>query len=153
VPSQSPFVHFAKGRANDTLGWVFLHSLGDFVNDRYEVLQDAQFWLTLEYGLSGWFRTCADSSLRGFWCDGFIPQAASDSKGGVEVKGIAWIGGGRNEQHKCAFTASIPQKMLARRRDEFVVTELTLDLERKDLRLAVAPAKSPNKSLERTREI
>jgi hypothetical protein len=109
------------------------------VGDRHQVLRDEQFWLKLEYVLCGWFRTCGDRSLGGFWCDGVIPEFAADTREGIEVTGIAWIVDGRN-QHKYSFTASIPQRMLARRRDEFVVTELALDLDHKKLTFAVAPA-------------
>jgi hypothetical protein len=121
------------------------------VIDRHEVLKDDNFWLVLEYGLLGWFRTCGDKSLGGFWCDGFIPTFARDTKDGVEVVGTAWIVDGGRSQHRCSFTAAIPQRMLAGRRATFLIAELALDLNRKDLRLAVAPAADPPTSLERTR--
>ena len=122
------------------------------MNDRHEVLKDRQFWLTLEYGMSGWFRTCGDDSLGGFWCDGFIPESANNTRDGIEVLGVAWVVDGRSSQHKYAFTAAIPQRMLARRRDELAIGELTLDTNRKELRFTVCQAaKSPNKSLEHTR--
>jgi hypothetical protein len=118
------------------------------VNDRHQILADRKFWLMLEYGLSGWFRTCGNRALGGFWCDGFIPEAARDTREGIEVSGIAWIVDGRKTPHKCSFTAAIPQRMLARRRDDAVVSELTLDLSRKDLHFAVLPAaKSPDTSV------
>jgi hypothetical protein len=123
------------------------------VNDRHQILKDKQFWLMLEYGMSGWFRTCGDNSLGGFWCDGFIPGAARDTKGGIEVSGIAWVVDGRSTQHKCSFTAAIPQRMLAKRRGDVLLGDLALDMNRRELTFSVAPAgKSPNTSLERTRE-
>lgn len=123
------------------------------MNHRHEILKDKQFWLMLEYAMSGWFRTSGDSSLGGFWCDGFIPEAARDTRGGIEVSGIAWVVDGRSAQHKCAFTAAIPQRMLIRRRGEILIGDLVLDMLRKELTFLVAPAdKSPNTSLERTRE-
>jgi hypothetical protein len=123
------------------------------VNDRHEVLEDAQFWLMLEYGMSGWFRDCGDKSLGGFWCDGFIPESARDTREGVEVSGIAWIAKGRDSQDKFSFVASIPQRMLGGRRAGAAIEDLTIDLARQDLRFSVVPAsKSLNKSLERTRE-
>lgn len=128
-------------------------ALGDLVSDRHQVLEDKTFWLVLEYGLCDWFRTCGDSSLGGYWCDGFVPQSANDTKEGVEVTGIAWIAEGRKPQRKCSFIASIPQRMLSRRRDNFVIADLALDLDHDELRFAVAPAaKTPNTSLERTRD-
>ena len=123
------------------------------MTDRHEVLQDAQFWLMLEYGMSGWFRDCGDKSLGGFWCDGFIPESAQDTKEGIEVSGIAWIAKGRGSQDKFSFIASIPQRMLGGRRAGAAIGDLMIDLSRQELRLSVVPAsKSPNKSFERTRE-
>jgi hypothetical protein len=122
------------------------------VNDRHEVLEDAQFWLMLEYGMSGWFRDCGDKALGGFWCDGFTPVSARDTREGVEVSGIAWIVKGRESQDKFSFIASIPQRMLGGRRADATIGDLTIDLASRELRVSVVPAsKSPNKSLERTR--
>jgi hypothetical protein len=107
----------------------------------------------LEYGISGWFRDCGDKSLGGFWCDGFIPESARDTKEGVEVSGIAWIAQGPDSQDKFSFVASIPQRMLGGRRAEAAIGDLMIDVARQELRLSVIPAgKSPNKSFERTRE-
>jgi len=123
------------------------------VSDRHEVLKDEQFWLVLEFGMSGWFRTCGDASLGGFWCDGFIPESVTNTKDGIEVSGVAWVVDGRNSQHKCSFTVAIPQRMVSRRRDQVAIDQLTLDMNRKELRFSVCQAaKSPSTSLERTRE-
>jgi hypothetical protein len=122
------------------------------VNDRHEILQDKKFWLMLEFGMSGWFRTCGDNSLGGYWCDGFLPENVTNTRDGIDVSGIAWVAEGQKSQHKCVFTASIPQRMLARRRGDVVFSDLTLDIPRKELRFSVRPAgKSPNTALERTR--
>jgi hypothetical protein len=123
------------------------------VNDRHEILQDKDFWLMLEFGLSGWFPVCGDKSLAEFWCDGFIPENAKNMRDGIEVSGTAWVAEGQEAQHRCSFTACIPQRMLSRRRGEVTFSELTLDIARKELRFAVSPAgKSPDTSIERTRE-
>lgn len=117
------------------------------MNDRHEVLQDPQFWLTLEYGMTGWFRDCGDKALGGYWCDGFIPEAATDTKDGIEVSGIAWIARGRESQEKFSFVAAIPQRMLGRRRAGAAIGELVIDLFRHELRLSVVPAsKAPDKA-------
>ena len=122
------------------------------MNDRHEVLQDAQFWLMLEYGMSGWFRDCGDKSLGGFWCDGLIPESAQDTREGIEVSGVAWIAKGRDSQDKFSFIASIPQRMLGGRRAGAAIGDLMIDVARQELRLSVIPAnKSPNTSLERAR--
>ena len=123
------------------------------MSDRHEILKDSEFWLMLEFGMSGWFRTCGDNSLGGFWCDGFIPKAAQDTRDGIDVSGIAWVVDGRGSQYKCSFTAAIPQRMLARRRGDALIGDLTLDMNGKELRFSVSPVgKAPNTSLERTRE-
>lgn len=110
------------------------------MSDRYEVLKDNQFWLMLEYGVSGWFRTCGDNSFSGFWCDGFIPESARDTRDGIEVSGTAWVVDGRGLQYRCSFTAAIHQRMLGGRRANVLISDLTLDLNRKDLHFSVVPA-------------
>lgn len=88
-----------------------------------------------------------------FWCDGFIPEVAKDTKDGIDVSGIAWVVDRRSSQRKYSFTAAIPQRMLARRRGGTLISNLTLDMNRKELRFSVSPKdKSPDTSLERTRE-
>lgn len=67
-------------------------------------------------------------------------QGASNTRNGVDILGIAWIVDNRSAQHKCSFTAAIPQRMLARRRNEFVIPELALDLKHRELRFSVAPS-------------
>jgi hypothetical protein len=114
--------------------------LGDFVNDRHQVLADKEFWLALEFSLSGWFRTCADRSLGGFWCDGFLPHSANDTKHGVDVYGNAWIVDGRKVQREYAFVVSIPQRMLSRRRNDIRLTGVDIDVAHERLQFAVAPA-------------
>jgi hypothetical protein len=122
------------------------------VNDRHEILKDAQFWLMLEYGMCGWFRDCGDKSLGGFWCDGFIPESAQDTREGIEVSGIAWIGKERGAQDKFSFIASIPQRMLGGRRAGAAIGDLTIDFDLRELRLSVIPAsRPPDKTLERAR--
>ena len=37
------------------------------MSDRHQILADRHFWLRLEYELSGWFRTCGDNALGGYW--------------------------------------------------------------------------------------
>ena len=123
------------------------------MNDRHEVLKDSLFWLKLEYGMSGWFRTCGNNSLGGYWCDGFSPVSVRNTRDGIEVSGTAWVVDGRGSQDKYSFTAAIPQLLLGGRRANVVIGDLTLDLNRKDLRFSVVPeGKSPNNSLERSHE-
>jgi hypothetical protein len=109
-------------------------------HNRHAILADKPFWLALEYVVCGWIRVSGDDALRGFWCDGFIPHVARNTKSGIEVLGDAWIVDTRGNQHKFSFIAAIPQRMLARRRSGVVVIELTLDLGRKRLEFSVGPA-------------
>jgi hypothetical protein len=94
----------------------------------------------LEFNLSGWFRTCEDRSLGGFWCDGFVPHSSTDTKYGVEVQGNAWIADDNKSQREYAFVASIPQRMLSRRRGDVALTDVDIDVAHKRLRFAVEPA-------------
>jgi hypothetical protein len=110
------------------------------VNDRHQVLTDKEFWLMLEFNLSGWFRTCEDRSLGGFWCDGFVPYSATDTKHGVDVRGNAWIADGQKSQREYAFVVSIPQRMLSRRRSDVALTGVDVDVAHKRLRFAVESA-------------
>jgi hypothetical protein len=109
---------------------------------RHDILADERFWLTLEFDLSGWFRTCADPAFGGFWCDGFVPHAARNTRSGIVVEGAAWIVDERTGQRQYAFTVEIPQRMLSRRRDRFVLTVIAIDVARGLLQLAVAPGAS-----------
>jgi hypothetical protein len=110
------------------------------VKDRHEVLEDAQFWAMLEHGISLWFRDCGDQSLGGFWCHGFIPESAQDTREGIEVSGIAWIAKGRDSQEKFSFVASIPQRMLGERRAGAAIGDLMIDPARQELRISVVPS-------------
>lgn len=107
------------------------------MSDRHEILEDRQFWLVLEYSISGWFRTCGDNLLGGFWCDGLIPESAKSTSDGIEVSGIAWVVDHRGKQHQCSFTAAIPQRMLARRPNQVAIGDCSLDIDRKEVRLSV----------------
>jgi hypothetical protein len=110
------------------------------MNDRRQILEDKEFWSALEFVLSAWFRSCGDRSLGGIWCDGISPSRASDTKHGIAVFGHAWIGEGSRKQHEFAFSASIPQRLLARRRHDVVLKDVEFDLERKKLSFTVEPA-------------
>jgi hypothetical protein len=124
------------------------------VNDRHDVLKDSNFWLVLEFGMCGWFRDCGDTSVGGFWCDGFSPVSARNTKEGIEVSGIAWIAKGNESQHEFSFVASIPQRMLRGKRANAAMDDVTIDLDHKTLRFSVVPAsKSPNNKLQRKRGV
>ncbi len=110
------------------------------MNDRRDILQDVAFWNALEFGLSGWFRTCGDHALGGLWCDGFSPVSARNTKEGIDVSGTAWVVEGQKSHHQCSFTVSIPQRMLARRRSEIEIADVVLDLDHRRIAFSVKPA-------------
>jgi len=109
------------------------------MSDRHQILADTDFWSRLEYELSGWFRTCGDNALGGYWCDGFVPQSASNTKEGVEVQGTSWIEEGRGSRGQFAFVLSIPQRLLFRYGSNAVLTVKDIDVEHRSLQLALAP--------------
>jgi hypothetical protein len=115
----------------------------DYMSDRHQILADRNFWLRLEYELSGWFRTCGDNALGGYWCDGFMPHSARDTKNGVTVDGIAWIEE-RKGQKQYAFSLAIPQRLLFRRRRSAVLVVTGIDVQHRQLQLAMAPGTSAN---------
>ena len=102
----------------------------------------------LEFNLSGWFRTCEDRSLAGYWCDGMSPHSATDTKHGVEVHGNAWIANGGNAQSEYSFVVSIPQRMLSRRRSDVALADVNIDVAHERLQVAVLPAASSGASSE-----
>jgi hypothetical protein len=60
------------------------HSLtGDPVED--------EFWIALEFRVSGEFPGMADKQLRHFWCDGFIPEQYLLDDLMPRIVGRAWI--------------------------------------------------------------
>ncbi len=123
------------------------------MGDRDDVMQDHEFWLKLEFWLSGWFRECGDKSMGGLWCDGVTPVSTENTKDGIVVRGTAWIADGSRAQTKYSFEASIPQRMLARRRDDFVVADLLVDRDRSSIVFSIAsPLSLPNISLQADRE-
>jgi len=112
------------------------------MSDRHRILADTDFWSRLEYELSGWFRTSGSNTLGGYWCDGFMPKSARNTKEGVEVQGTAWIEEGRTSRGQFAFVLSIPQKLLLRYANNAVLMVKDIDVERRRLQLALASGTS-----------
>jgi hypothetical protein len=90
-------------------------------------MKDALFWTKLAYSACGWLRDSEEASLRRFWIDDFLPESATDTKRGIDVKGTAWVGDGPRDQQAYRFIVSLPQKMLRRRRDTFSIESFVLD--------------------------
>ena len=103
--------------------------------------------------MSGGFHDCGDKSPGAFWGDGLIPESVQDAREGIAVFGIAWIASGRDSQDKFSSFASIPQRMLGRRRAGAAIGDVMIDLPRHELRRSDVPARnSPGYSSERTRD-
>jgi hypothetical protein len=64
--------------------------------------------------------------------------SARNTREGIEVTGIAWIMSSSSSQ-KWTFTASVPQKMLKRRRADPVITVLEFNDRQKLLSIELAP--------------
>ena len=77
------------------------------------------------------FQALEEKALRRLWVDDFIPDRAIDTKYGVNVEGAAWI------PSRFDFVASIPQKMLHRRRDCFCIRSFVVGEDQLTLRLEI----------------
>ena len=112
------------------------------MSDRHQILSDDHFWSRLEFELSGWFRTCGDRALGGYWCDGFMPMSALNTKTGIEVQGLAWVVDGHESHDQYKFSLEIPQRLLSRRRGGAVLVVKGVDVQHRELELALAPGMS-----------
>ena len=96
------------------------------MGDRHQIKDDAEFWTRLEYYASHQLQVGADKALRQFWFDGFDPLTVKDTKRGVDVEGMAWVGHGSEMDQYC-FVVSVPQKMLHGHRQNFSIAQILLD--------------------------
>jgi len=107
--------------------------------DRHQILNDQEFWARLEYAACRWLESAADLNMRRYWIDGFVPDGATTTQKGLNVEGVVWIGERENShQHGCRFVASVPQRLLDRRRVTFAIESLSLDLGRECLDVVIA---------------
>jgi hypothetical protein len=100
-------------------------------------MEDRDFWLVLEYGMSGRLTESPNKEWRRYWIDGFIPESITDTKTGVEVIGDVWVAEHKGAQTKCRFLARIPQKLLHRKIREFDYKIAVLDVKRKYVELDI----------------
>ncbi len=109
------------------------------MNNRRAILDDRDFWDRLEFVASGMMANSPNRALRRFWNDGVIPESATNTRRGLDVEGIVWVGvGGAREQQSFRFVASIPQNMLQKHARDFEIESLTLDCDRTFLRLIIS---------------
>jgi hypothetical protein len=109
------------------------------MHDRHEILKDADVWLRLEFWLSAWFRENRVHGFLGCWCDGFVPEAARDTRLGIEISGGVWLVNEPHWERRFSFVATVPQRMLHRRRDDCVMTDIVLDEAHSRLTFTLAP--------------
>jgi hypothetical protein len=114
------------------------------MNHRHQILDDKDFWLRLEFDMSGRLSESPDKNRRRYWIDGFIPQSISDTRDGVEVTGEVWVAEHAGGQTKCRFMATVPQRLLHRTIQDFDYEIVALDVERKLVELSIKKGK-PNK--------
>ena len=102
--------------------------------NRHQLLGKRDFWNTLAYMACVCLQDSDDPLLRRFWIDDFMPERAINTKSGVEFEGVAWVGKARG-QAEYRFTASIPQKLLHRWKQGFVIDQILLDETQRTLQL------------------
>ena len=107
------------------------------MSERYQIMRNPLFWTQLAYTSCGLLRESANKSLRRLWIDDFLPESATDTKHGVDVDGIAWVGGGSGAMHAYRFVVSVPQMMLRRRQDQFSIERFELDEKRQTLQMEI----------------
>ncbi|HEY1051669.1 MAG TPA: GNAT family N-acetyltransferase [Prosthecobacter sp.] len=110
-------------------------------------MHDTLFWLRLEYHVGAWLN---DNVRQGYWNDGFRPEGIKDTRHGVEVEGITWVCFGSEVLPPFRFVVSIPQKMLRRGRERFVIEDVLFNEAGRDIRIAVACEAKPPARAENT---
>lgn len=108
------------------------------MNSRSEILKDSDFWLRLEFGMS--LQPEKNEKIPRYWIDGFIPEHTSNTKKGINVEGRVCIVDGMNPEY-FTFEASIPQKLLHKRINEFEYEVTLFSPEEKQLTFEIRPIK------------
>jgi hypothetical protein len=112
------------------------------MDQRHQTLKDQDFWTRLEFVASRWLETSDERDLRRFWIDGFLPEVARNTRLGIEVEGVAWVGDHFRHQWQYRFTIALPQKMLCHRQMPFVIERLSLDERNQTLHIEAARLES-----------
>jgi hypothetical protein len=114
------------------------------MSERHKILEDKEFWTRLEYAATRWLEESQKGTQSRFWVDGFLPDSATDTERGVDVKGTAFVGEGTRTQHQYRFIVSVPQKMLDRRERVFQIEELSLNVSEETLQIKVSDVGGEN---------
>ena len=108
------------------------------MNERFEILNDGDFWTILMFRLSGYFAKYENKELNGFWIDGFDPIICSNTKLGINVEGMVWVMEGQKDAHKFRFKLEVPQNLLRKKIKDFEIEILDFDLGGKKLKLGIS---------------
>ena len=110
--------------------------------ERHQIMNDREFWSRLEYDTCRWLENADDRNLRHFWIDGFSPDTVINTQRGLQVGGVAWVGECKGtKQHAYRFVASVPQKLLHRHRQSFVIEKLSFDTGHQFLEVVIGERK------------
>ena len=115
------------------------------MNPRHTIIDDREFWQKLERAACVWL---CGAGVKRLWFDGFIPETARDTQAGADIEGIAWVGDGPRLQHEYRFVASVPQKLLHRRK-QFHIDDIVIDEAKKRVALSLSAVSSPNQTMKR----
>lgn len=98
------------------------------MSERHQIVDDDDFWTQLEYDATRWLARSGDVTLARLWIDGFVRESTADTQRGVDVRGTVWVATGSNDQQPFSFVVSVPQSMLHRRRRDFGIQGLSVDM-------------------------
>jgi hypothetical protein len=76
-------------------------------------VEEAEFWLRLEYRICAEFEGFEDNELRWYWCDGLDPDRYERHGGEWHISGRAWI----LTENKPARRSAAPARRRRQRRD------------------------------------
>jgi hypothetical protein len=105
-------------------------------------LDEAEFWVRLEYRICAELHGFEDNGLRHYWCDGLVPEEYDLLGEPRCIRGRAWIGQGRRQEQWNFTLLTTPPVMDRREIDWAAVLPgdaltgwLTPDLQRKTLKI------------------
>ena len=77
-------------------------------------VNEADYWVSLEYRLTRELAGMANWDLRHLWCDGFTPERYQLGDSEPRITGRAWICKGQEEQERWEFTLFLPHPVGSR---------------------------------------
>ena len=74
-------------------------------------MREPEYWEHLEFRICSEINAMYDPRLRGFWCDGLVPEAYAMDAHPPCITGRAWIGHGPRCQEQWRFTLLLPGRI------------------------------------------